>query len=249
MKNFIFASYDGSQQGVTVRNMALNQTSFFNTGFDINDIAAGPNDDVFLAAKNRIYRYKTDGTLINTFIWPNPSINYSSIAVHGDRIYATYDGSQQGFTVRDLNLVQLSFHNTGFDTNGIAAGMNDDLYLASENNLHHYKTDGTLINTFTWPSTSINYTSITVHCDRVYAGYNGSQLGFTVRDLNLVQLSAHGIGVDINSIAAGMNNDVYIASTNHLFHYKADGTLVTNMTFPIPSINYNGISAFFISLT
>ena len=249
MKSLVLASYNGSQQGVTVRDMDLNQLNFIQTGTDINDIAAGTDEDFFIASKNTISHYKIDGTLIHQMVFPDTGINYTSITARGDRVYAAYDGSQQGFTVRDLNLNQLSFTQLGIPINGIAAGMNDDLFLTSKNTIKHYKTDGTLITDMVFPIASINYPSVTTFCDKVYAAYNGSQLGFTVRDLNLTQLSFAQLGIDINSIAAGPNNDVFLTSKNTIRHYKADGTLINNMTFPIASINYTGVSLAFVSQT
>ena len=86
----------------------------------------------------------------------------------------------------------------------------------------------------TWlPVTSINYTDVTVLDDRVFASYNGSQLGFTVRDRNLNQLSYASTGFNINSIAAGKSNTAYLASANHLYIYSAAGrSLIYDMNFP-----------------
>lgn len=249
INNRVFASYNGSQQGFTVRDMGLDQLSFCNTGFNINSIAAGANDDLYLASANHLYHYKADGTLLTDMTFPDERINYTSVTVRGSRVYATYEGSQVGVTIRDLNLNQLSCFNTSFVTNGLAAGANNDLYLTSTNHIYHYDTDGTQIADMAFPISSINYTDVTVIGDKVFASYNGSQLGFTVRDLTLNQLSYSNLGFDINSIAAGVNDDVYLASTNHLYNYAADGTLIADMNFPIPTINYTGVSVVFVTLT
>lgn len=249
MSNFVYASYNGSQLGVTIRDLALDQLTFVPTKFKIADVAAGGNDDFFICSANSIYHFLNDGTLVNTMTFPITTINYTSLSVRGDRLFAAYNGSQQGFTVRDLNLVQLAAVSLPHNISGIAAGANDDVFLASANHLYNYRTNGTLITDFAWPSTTINYTSVTVFCDRVIAGYNGSQLGFTVRDLGLVQQNAVGTAFNVASVAAGPDDDVYIASTNHLYRYELGGAQLIDMNFPDPGVDYNGTSLVFSSLT
>ena len=122
MPNTVYASYNGSQKGFTVRDLRLNQTFFLNTGFDISGIAAGPNSDVYLTSANNIYHYKADGTLLQKMTFPDTGIKYIGITATSDRVYATYTGSQVGVTVRDLNLNQLSCFGTAFTASGIAAG-------------------------------------------------------------------------------------------------------------------------------
>lgn len=128
MPNTVYASYNGSQKGFTVRDLRLNQTFFLNTGFDISGIAAGPNSDVYLTSANNIYHYKADGTLLQKMTFPDTGIKYIGITATSDRVYATYTGSQVGVTVRDLNLNQLSCFGTAFTASGIAAGDASDLY-------------------------------------------------------------------------------------------------------------------------
>ena len=77
----VYASYDGSYQGVTVRDLALNQQSYFGTGFNINGIAAGPNNTVFLASGNHLYDYNANGTLITDMTFPDTGINYTDVSV------------------------------------------------------------------------------------------------------------------------------------------------------------------------
>lgn len=249
MGNNVFASYNGPQIGFTVRDFALNQLSFQNIGVNANGIAAGPNDDVFLVSANHIYHYNVNGTLITDMAFPIPTINYTGVVVKGDRVYACYQGSQQGVTVRDLALNQLSFFDTGVNASGIAAGPNDDVYITAGNHIINYKTNGTLIKDMVFPIPTINYTDVTVVCNTVYASYNGSQQGFTVRDLQLNQLSFVAIAANIKSIAAGPNNDVYLASANHLLNYSANGALIKDMAFPDPAINYTGVAVTFNTLT
>ena len=79
----IYASYTGSQQGVTVRNLNLNQTSNFSTGFNISGIDAGPNNEIYLASGNKLYRYHASGALITTMTFPDPLINYTDVSYAG----------------------------------------------------------------------------------------------------------------------------------------------------------------------
>lgn len=250
MANLVYASYNGSQEGFTIRETGnLNQIAPIGVPANINDIAAGDDNDVFLASANHLYHYKTDGTLITDMTFPDTGIIYSSVSYYNGTVVAAYKGSQQGFTVRDINLNQLSWVSLGFDINGIALGRDNDVFLASGNHLYHYKLDGTLITDMTFPTSSINYTSVSIYCDKVYASYNGSQEGITVRDMNLNQLTFVNTGFDINGIAAGVDDDVFLASANSLYHYNTNGSLITQMTFPISSINYTGITGVFSVLT
>lgn len=247
--NKVLASYNGSQRGFTVRNLQLEQESFVNGDFNFQNIIAGPNNDVYLPSANHIYNYDLDGKLIKDMAFPDAGIDYTGIAIKGDRVYATYEGTQVGVSIRDLALNQISFFATNFKANGIATGPNNDLYLAADNHIYHYNVDGTLIQDMIFPDASINYTDVTVIGERVYASYNGSQEGFTVRDLQLKQLSFVNTGFNINSIAAGPDNVVYLTSTNHIYNYHSNGTLLKNMEFSDDRINYTGVSVNFTSLT
>ncbi|NVB39772.1 hypothetical protein G6O69_18150 [Pseudenhygromyxa sp. WMMC2535] len=249
MSNNVYASYNGSQLGFTVRDFALNQRSFSNNGVSASSIAAGTNGDVYLTAANHIYHYKIDGTLVRDMTFPDKGIIYSSVVVRGDRVYATYTGSQKGVTVRDLSLEQRSFFATGVEANGVAAGPNNDVYIAAGNKILNYSTGGQLIKDMTFPVSSINYTDISVLGNTVFAAYNGSQLGFTIRELDLSQRAFHNIGVNIAGIAAGPNNDVYLTSANKILNYGTNGSLIKDMTFPVSSINYTSVAVIFETTT
>jgi hypothetical protein len=249
MANNVYASYNGSQKGFTVRDLNLNQLSFCNTGFDINAVAAGPNGDLYLTSANHIYHYRADGVLISTMTFPDVNVHYIGITATADRVYASYTGSQTGVTIRDLNLNQLSFFPTAFTASGIAAGAHNDLYLTAANHIYHYGVNGVLIMDMTFPINTINYTDITVLGEHVYAAYNGSQQGVTVRDLNLNQLSCFNTGFNIHSLAAGKSSNVYLASANHLYNYSVNGVLIYDMSFPDTGVNYTGLSVVFVSLT
>ncbi|MHB8745112.1 MAG: hypothetical protein ACYC7I_01095 [Gammaproteobacteria bacterium] len=238
----IYASYTGSQQGVTVRDLSLNQTFFFGTGFNIDGIAAGQNNDLYVTSGNKLYNYSANGTLLNTMIFPDTGINYTDITVSGNNVYASYTGSQQGVTIRNLSLNQTFSFNTGFNIDGIAAGQNNDLYVTSGNGIYNYGTNGTLINSMIFPDTGINYTDVSVHGGTVFASYTGSQQGVTVRDLNLHQMSYFGTGFNIDGIAAGQNNDLYVTSGNGIYNYSTNGTLINSMIFPDTGINYTDVT-------
>jgi hypothetical protein len=247
--NLAIASYNGSQKGFTVRDLNLEQISFTALDAEINSIAAGANGDLYIAAANHLYHYKVDGTLIKDMTFPDDHIQYTSVAIKGDKIFAAYEGSQVGVTVRDLDLNQLSWFATSYTANGMAAGNNDDLYIASKNHIYHVKTNGEQLQDMVFPSNSINYTDVSVLGDLIFASYNGSQQGFTVRDSSLNQLSYANVAGDISGIAAGPDNNVYLSSENHIYNYAKDGTLIADLNFPVSSINYTSVSLVFLSLT
>lgn len=245
MSDNVYVSYSGSQLGFSIRDFALEQQSYCSTGADASSIAAGLNDDLYFTANNHIYHYHTNGQLIKDMAFPDSGINYTGVVVKGNKVYALYDGSQQGITVRDLELNQLSYIETGVSATGIAAGANDDLYITAANHVYQYSTDGRLLKDMEFPISSIHYTDVSVLGGKVYVSYKGSQQGVSVRDLQLNQLTWFGTGFDINALAAAPDETLYLTSGNHIYHYKTDGALLKDMEFPVSSINYVGISAIF----
>ena len=241
--NNFFAAYNGVQQGVTVRTLKLQQVSFIQTSHPVNGVAAGPNNDLYMVCKNHIYNYSVGGALIRDMNFPDQGVNYTDVSVRGDRVYAAYNGSQQGFTVRDLALNQLAFFPTNFSINGIAAGTNNDVYLASANKLYRYGTNGTLLNVMTFPDAGIIYTDVAVICGRLVATYSGSQRGFTIRDLvTLNQYSFIQTPFDLGGIVGGSDNDVYVSSTNHLYNYSLAGMLKQTFTWPQANLVYGDLT-------
>lgn len=238
----VFATYAGSQQGVTVRDAGLVQQLSFNTGLDASGITVGPNNNLYLSSGNHLLNYSTGGALIQDFAFPIPSITYTDVAFGGS-VMASYNGSQQGVSIRDTNLNQLNFFGVGLNINGIAAGTGGgDLFLAAENHLLHYQTDGTLIFDMAFIDPTIVYTDIAYRNGKVYGSYGGSQQGVTVRDVALNQTSFFGTGFTASGIAAGDNNDVYLSSGNHLYHFADNGTLITDFAFPDTGIIYTDIA-------
>lgn len=241
----IYTIYGGSQNGVTVRDATtLAQTNFFDPGFTPTSIVAGNNNNMYLTSGNTIYNYSTSGSMISSFTFPDSGINYHQIAYAGNKIYTAYDGSQNGVTVRDSNRFnQLQFLPFTFPIQGITAGANNDMYLTSGNNIYNYSDTGVLLNTFTWPSTSIDYTDTTFSGSKLYTVYGGSQEGVTVRDPNtLIQSNVVTPGFVASGIASGDNNDMYLTRDNVIYHYTDTGTLINSMTFPDQGIDYKGIT-------
>ncbi len=241
--NNFFAAYNGVQQGVTVRTLNLQQVSFIQTPHAVNGIAAGPNNDLYMVCKNHIYNYSVNGELIRDMNFPDAGVNYTDISVRGNRVYASYNGSQQGFTVRDLALNQLAFVPTSFSINGIAAGTNNDLYLASGNKLYRYANNGTLLKVMTFPDTGIVYTDLAVTCNRLLASYTGSQRGVTVRDL--VTLNQHTfipLPFEIGGVVGGSDNDMYVSTNNHLYNYSLAGVQIQGFTWPQTDLVYGDLT-------
>ncbi len=230
--NNFFAAYNVAQQGVTVRTPNFQQVGVIPTNHCVNGIAAGPNNDVYMICGNRIYDYSLNGTLIRQFVFPDLHIIYTDISVMGNRVYVSYKGSQRGVSIRDLNLNQLSIIQTPFEINGVAAGTNNDLYLASGNRLYRYSTNGQVLATMVFPDAGIIYTDVAVICGRLLASYSGSQKGFTIRDLiTLNQYSFVPTPFDIGGIVGGIDNDVYISGANKLYNYTLTGQLKQSFTW------------------
>jgi hypothetical protein len=243
LANNFFAAYNGVQQGVTVRTLNLQQVSFIQTPHPVNGIAAGPNNDLYMVYRNHIYNYSVSGALIKDMNFPDTGVNYTDISVRGNRVFASYNGSQKGFTVRDLALNQLAFVPTNFSINGIAAGTNNDLYLASGNKLYRYATNGTLLKVMTFPDIGIIYTDVAVTCGRLLASYSGSQHGVTVRDLvTLNQYSFIPLPFEIGGVVGGSDNDMYVSTNNHLYNYALTGVQTQGFTWPQTNLLYGDLT-------
>ncbi|WP_394763579.1 PEPxxWA-CTERM sorting domain-containing protein [Phenylobacterium sp.] len=237
----VYSAYQGSQLGVTERNAGLVQQNSFNTGVNASGIAVNATD-IFLAAGNHLIDYTKAGGLVQDFAFPDAGINYSGVATKGAKVYATYTGSQQGVTVRDLSLTQSLSFGTGLDATGIAAGDGGHLYLTSANHILDYLDNGSLINDMTFPDAGILYSAVAYANSTVYAAYQGSQQGVTVRDLGLNQSFFFGVNFNISGIAVGQNNDLYLSSGNHLYDYSTGGVLLNTFTFPDTGIIYKAIA-------
>jgi hypothetical protein len=164
----IYVAYDGSQNGVTVRDSnTFDQLFYFDPGFVIDGITAGKNDDMYLTSGNNIYNYSSNGEYLNSFTWPNIGILYSDITFVSsnscsNKIYTVYGGSQEGVTVRDSDtLVQSNVVTPGFVSAGISSGNNNDIYLTNNNSIHHYSENGDELNEMVFPDPGITYTGIT----------------------------------------------------------------------------------------
>lgn len=239
----VYASYNGSQLGVTIRDAnTLNQYAYINTGISASGIGVAADNSIYLASGNHLRKYDASGVLLADMTFPDPRINYTDVAVRGNTVYASYTGSQQGFTVRDANtLNQLTYCPTGLNASGIAVDEKGNIYLAAGNHLRKYDARCALLADMTFPDPRINYTDIAVRGNTVYASYTGSQLGFTTRDANTLEQRAYcTTGIKAQSIAAD-DDDIYLASGNHLYKYAASCTQLVNMTFPIASINYTSV--------
>jgi hypothetical protein len=241
--NFL-AAYNGVQEGVTVRTMdQMRQVAVIPMSHPVGGVAAGPNNDLYVVYRNHIYNYSINGTLIREMAFPDAGIRYTDVAVRGGRVYASYDGTQRGFTVRDLSLNQLRYVPTAFRIRSIAAGKHDDLYLASGNRIYHYSSSGALLATMTFPDPGIVYTNVAVASDRLLASYYGSQQGFTVRDL--VTLDQYGYvqtTFDIGGIVAGPDKDLYLSSSNHLYNFSLKGLQKQVFTWPQEGLEYGDMS-------
>lgn len=238
----VYGSYSGSQLGVTIRDSNLNQATFIPMSFSPKSIAAGTANSFYVTSGNKLSKYAANGTVLANFNWPDNTINYTGITYAGANIYASYNGSQQGVTIRNAStLVQSTSFSTPFNPTSIAAGPNNTLYLTSGNHLYKYNTSGVLLIDMNFPDTGVIYTGITVKDNHVYASYKGSQKGFTVRDLNLVQQSFVSVGFEPSGITAGINSDVYLSTVDNLYRYAISGALMNKINFP--AITYTGIAS------
>lgn len=160
----LYATYSGSQHGITIRDLHnLSQYSSFETGVAATGVIAGASNDLYITAGNSIYRYGIDGSVLNHFSWEDDSITYTDITIVNGKLLATYTGSQNGVTIRDLNsLSQYSSFETGVVATGITTGSNNDIYITARNGIYRYATNGSLNGQFKWGSNKIIYTDVAV---------------------------------------------------------------------------------------
>lgn len=202
------------------------------------------NDNLYMTAGNSIYKYSTSGTLINQFSWGDNTLSYTDVTTGNGQLYATYTGSQNGITIRDLtSLGQYTYFDTGVAATGIIAGASNDLYITAGNSIYHYGTNGSLLNSFSWLDNSITYTDVTITDGKLFATYTGSQNGITIRDLSsLGQYSYFDTGVSATGITAGYSNDLYITAGDGLYHYSTNGTLLNQFNWPQGNVTYTDIA-------
>ena len=237
----IYASYTDSQRGVTVRDENLEQSDALSMDFAPSAIGDGIDGTFYTLSKNNIYHYDNKGAELAHFAWEDSTIKYTGVALHGMNIYVTYTGSQTGISVRDAEtLEQSDVFPTPFAPSAIVVDDNGIIYLAARNHLYKYSNDGQLLIDMNFPDKTINYSGITVKGDKVYASYNGSQTGFTIRDNKLEQEDFVETRFSPTGIAAGDSNDVYLSTKDNLFRYSVDGKQLKKMNFP--QITYTGVT-------
>ncbi len=241
----LYASYNGPQLGFTIRDAnTLSQHAWRDTGIVASGIAVDDSSNVYLPAANHLRKYSPDGTLLTDMAFPIASINYTDVAVNGDKLYATYKGSQLGVTVRNTSdLSQIRYFNTGISASGIAVDPSGNIYTTAANHIRKYDPAGKLLADMTFPIASINYTAIAFSGGHVYASYNGSQRGVTQRDANtLKQVQYFDTGINAEGISVDSGGNIYLSAGNRLRKYSNDGVLQQNMTFPVVGINYSGVA-------
>lgn len=240
----VYTAYTGSANGVTVRDAdTLAQITYFDPGFVVNGIAAGTQNDMYLTGGNSIAHYSNTGTLLNSFSWGNNTIEYTSATVGDGKVFISYQGGQEGITVRDVaTLVQSNAFSTSLN-NGIGSASENIVYRVAGNNITRYDENGAVLSSFDFPNPDINYTNIDLGLGELYASYAGPQNGVTVRDaLTLAQTSFFSLDFLVNGLAAGGNNDMYLTNANSIYHYRDDGSLLNQMTFPNQGIIYTDIA-------
>ncbi len=244
--SLIYAAYQGSQQGISVRDsITLNQINSFNVGFDINGIAAANGNEILLSSGNTIYRYRNDGTLLNSFSWVAYPVTYSDVSVQNGTLYASYTGgTQQGVTERNAQtLIQSNVIANGSTFSSINDGLDNDLYMTLGNVIFNFGIDGTVIGSMTFPDTGIVYTDTATQGGFLVASYTGSQQGLTIRDADTyVQQYIIPLLFDINGMDAGEYNDVYLAGGNSIYRYGMDGTQLNSFTWGDTSILYTDVA-------
>lgn len=239
----IYATYSGSQVGVTIRDsQSLAQSNHFSTTPVWSGLAASGVSDMFTCSANSLYEYNTAGTLLQSVTFPDAGVQYNGATVSGNEEVFSYTGSQVGFTVRDSSLNQINFVALPFTSNGIAAGGNNDVYLTQANNIFDYSLTGTLLNELTFPDSGVVYGRISYLDGIVAAAYSGDQNGFTIRDASLNQLNYVATHFTINGICLGPGNNVYVTSANNIYDYNTSGTLLNEFTFPDSGIVYGDIA-------
>lgn len=246
----VYATYidtSTNPDGFTVRdssNLSL-QYAYHNTA--LSGAASGLsllNNNLYITAGNGIYNYSASGSLVNQFTWYDNSLSYTDVTTGNGLLYATYAGSQNGITIRDLtSLNQYKVISTGVAATGIIAGASNDLYITAGNSIYRYGTNGSLLNSFSWSDNTITYTDITIVNDKLYATYTGSQNGITIRDLTtLNQSSFINTGVSASGITAGYANDVYITAGDGIYHYGTNGSLINKFNWGARNITYTDVA-------
>jgi hypothetical protein len=241
----IYATYSGSQIGVTIRDAGtLAQSNSFSTANVSSGLAAAGSTNMFITSGSTLYEYNTAGALEQSYTFPDPATLYNGATVSGNQEMFSYMGDQMGFSVRDANLNQINFVSQSFVPSGIAAGNNTNVYETNANSIYDYSLTGTLLDSETFPDPAVVYGRISYLNGTVAAAFSGDQTGFTIRDgANLSdQLDFVPTNFVINGICLAPGGDVFVTSANSIYEYDFSGDLLNQFTFPDPGIVYGDIT-------
>jgi hypothetical protein len=237
----VYATYQGSQQGITERDNNLVQSQAIGTGVDQSGISVTTDGRIYTTAQNTIREYNGTGALVNLMSFPDPAINYTGIDTRGGKVFATYTGSQLGVTIRNSSLVQEFSFDTGLQASDLAVTPGGSIFVTAGNGIYEFNQGGALLNQMIFPISTINYTGIDYGYGLLFASYNGPQFGYTVRDLGLNQLRFFELGFDITGIAVGQSANLFLTSGNRIYEYDFFGNQLNVMTFPDEGILYTSI--------
>lgn len=241
----LYASYAGSQLGMTIRDVnTLNQYIWLDSNVSASGLTVNEQNEIYLSSGNVLLKYSLSGEGLARMTFPDAGIAYTDVAVSGKRLYASYSGTQLGVTIRDGDtLEQIRYFATGIEASAIAVDGKEGIYLAAGNRLHKYDSQGKLLVEMVFPDATIRYTGLAVRDGLLYASYTGSQLGISVREASsLKQLSYFATGVEASGLAVDSRGDLYLSADNRLRKYQRNGTLLNEMIFPDAGIRYTGVS-------
>lgn len=224
--DMLYASLsDGSLNAVAMFTPNLTFVNQVTVAGQGGGVAAGAAGQFYVASGNTIYKYADDGTELGSVTGSGTTVTHD-ISYGNSMLYAGFtDGSLNGVAEFSASLGFISQPST-LVTNGIAAGLPGQFYLGSGNTINLYSDAGTVLNTVTGSATTVDE-DVSFSGTNVFVAFqDGTLFGVAIftPTLGFVnQLTTLG---PAEGLAAGDNNDFYIAVGNTIYHYSNAGAIL-----------------------
>ncbi len=235
----LWVAATGTADGLSRRDLnTLVEAEFIATAFEPTSIEDGFGR-LYVTAGDTLYVFSNTGAEL-TNAAADAGVTFVDSALSGTRLYAVTGGAANGVSVRNpITLAEITDASFAlpFAVEGVVAGDNDDLYLTSGGNVFHYSTAGVELDA---AATGRALTDITFIADPL-PPTTGTALAITasaagdsisIRDAETL---ANAGGFDVvasaaTGIALGpLNDDLYLAAGDTLFHYGAAGALLESV--------------------
>lgn len=227
----LYVAVAGSTNGISARNpITLEEITAFDVPFTIDSIAAGDNDDLFIASGNEIFHFSTDGEELDA-VAGVAGETFTDIAFLADArpialgtIVAATTGVEPAVTSRNAEtLAEAGSFSVEFEAEGIAVSESNEIYMVSGSTLLNLDADGVELNSMTEAGSTFSDVAL-VGPDLFVTTTGDGTSGISIRSTtSLEQLSFIATGFDPGSVAPGADGEIYLTSGSQVFRYSTSG--------------------------